>query len=161
METDQLIGREILGRGHFGIVYKGLYKNNPVAIKTYSSSCPLSFEECQINMLNEARIMMCLKHLYLIHLYGISSFENQFCLITEFITNGSLLPWLQQKEKEKDELSFKSNLCSRLQLFSFQICDAMSYLESQLIIHRDLAARNCLIDDEANFVKVGDFGMAK
>ncbi|CAF1691565.1 unnamed protein product, partial [Adineta ricciae] len=32
---------------------------------------------------------------------------------------------------------------------------------SQLIIHRDLAARNCLINDEENFVKVGDFGMAK
>jgi serine/threonine protein kinase len=45
--------------------------------------------------------------------------------------------------------------------FSLQICDAMTYLESKSIIPRDLAARNCLINDDANIVKVSDFGLAR
>ncbi|RXM99889.1 Cytoplasmic tyrosine-protein kinase BMX [Acipenser ruthenus] len=40
------------------------------------------------------------------------------------------------------------------------VCDAMTYLESQQFIHRDLAARNCLVEKDLT-VKVSDFGMAR
>lgn len=108
-------------------------------------------------MLNEARTMMHLSHPYLVHFYGISRCDNQLCLVTEYISNGCLLFWLQKQQESSLTCSFRR----RLELFSFQICDAMDYLESKLIIHRDLAARNCLIDDDANLVKVSDFGMAR
>ncbi len=119
-------------------------------------SCILSMNECESNMLSEARTMMHLNHPYLVHLYGISRCDNRLCLVTEYIPNGCLLFWLQQQQ------SFDTSLFRRrLGTFSLQICDAMTYLESKSIIHRDLAARNCLIDDDANIVKVSDFGMAR
>ncbi|CAF4006596.1 unnamed protein product, partial [Rotaria sp. Silwood1] len=92
----------------------------------------------------------------LVHFYGISFFDNQFCLVIEYIHNESLLFWLQ---KQQQQTFIKNSFRRRLELFSFQIIDAMSYLETKLIIHRDLAARNCLINDNKNIVKVSDFGM--
>jgi len=142
----------------FFIFKIGLYnKEIPVAIKTFSMSFILSKDECETNILSEARIMMNLNHPYLIHFYGISRCDNRLCLVTEYIPNGSLLFWLHQQ----DQSSIKSSFCHRLGLFSLQICDAMNYLQSKSIIHRDLAARNCLIDDQSNLVKVSDFGMAR
>jgi serine/threonine protein kinase len=128
-----------------------------VAIKTTSISGILSKEECELNMLSEAQTMMNLSHPYLIHFYGISRYDNRLCLVTEYIPNGCLLFWLHQQHQS----SVTSHFRRRLGIFSLQICDAMDYLHSKSIIHRDLAARNCLIDDDANLVKVSDFGMAK
>jgi serine/threonine protein kinase len=108
-------------------------------------------------MLSEAQTMMHLDHPYLVHLYGISRCDNRLCLVTEYISNGCLLFWLHRQQQSSDTCLFRH----RLALFSLQICDAMAYLESKSIIHRDLAARNCLIDDDANIVKVSDFGMAR
>ncbi|CAF3585827.1 unnamed protein product [Adineta steineri] len=160
IDKNKLIRQEIIGRGHFGIVYKGLYNGEThVALKTFSISCILSSDERESNILNEARTMMYLSHPYLVHLYGITRYDNQLCLVTEYISDGCLLFWLQQQQQK--QLSLTSQFRHRLVNFSFQICDAMTYLESKSIIHRDLAARNCLIDDEANIVKVGDFGMAR
>ncbi len=102
--------------------------------------------------------MMDLNHPYLVHFYGISRYDNRLCLITEYIANGCLLFWLHQQQQS---LPATNIFRRRLGIFSLQICDAMNYLQSKSIIHRDLAARNCLIDDDANSVKVGDFGMAR
>ncbi|CAF4001707.1 unnamed protein product [Rotaria sordida] len=158
IQTNKLIRQKMIGQGHFGTVYKGLYYGNiPVAIKTYSTLSGLSIAECESNLLSEGEIMMNLRHPYLVNLYGICRFDNKLCLITEYINNGCLLFWLHKQEQTSITNIFRN----RLRLFSFQICDAMSYLEDKLIIHRDLAARNCLIDDYANKVKVSDFGMAK
>jgi serine/threonine protein kinase len=109
-------------------------------------------------MLSEARTMMYLNHPYIVHFYGVSRCDNRLCLVTEYISNGCLLFWLHQQEQSS---IITSIFRRRLGIFSLQICDAMNYLESKSIIHRDLAARNCLIDDDANIVKVSDFGMAR
>jgi serine/threonine protein kinase len=83
-------------------------------------------------MLNEARTMINLSHAYLVYLYGITRYDNQFCLITKYILNRSLLFWLQQQQQRS---SLTLDYHHRLQLFSFQICDVMSCLISD---------RNCL-----------------
>ena len=118
----------------------------------------LSNDKYESTILSEARTMMNFNHPYLVHLYGVSHLDNQLCLVTEYMPNGCLLFWLRQKQQQSPTTHFFRR---RLKLFSFQICDAMAYLEAKLIIHRDLAARNCLIDDNANIVKVSDFGMAR
>ncbi|CAF3742935.1 unnamed protein product [Rotaria sp. Silwood1] len=161
IQTNKLIRQHIIGHGYFSIVYKGLYNGYiPVAIKTCSiSSSDLSIVECQSNMLYEAKTMININHPYLVHFYGIYIFDNQFCLVIEYIHNGSLLFWLQKQQQQQTFI--KNSFRRRLELFSFQIIDAMSYLETKLIIHRDLAARNCLINDNENIVKVSDFGMAR
>lgn len=55
--------------------------------------------------------------------------------------------------------SIQANLEQRLDLF-LQVCEAMAYAHSSLIVHRDLKASNILVT-RAGQVKVLDFGIAK
>ncbi|CAF5074902.1 unnamed protein product, partial [Rotaria sp. Silwood1] len=145
IQTNKLIRQHIIGHGYFSIVYKGLYNGYiPVAIKTCSiSSSDLSIVECQSNMLYEAKTMININHPYLsLNIYIMNLFFFGY-------------------KKQQQQTFIKNSFRRRLELFSFQIIDAMSYLETKLIIHRDLAARNCLINDNKNIVKVSDFGMAR
>ena len=117
----------MIGRAHFGIVYKGfrffskndllmfsieigLYKGEiAVAIKTTSKSRLSSKEECELNMLDEARTMMNLSHPHLVHFYGISRYNNRLCLVTEYVPNGCLLIWLHQQQRSPVTSLFSSS----------------------------------------------------
>ncbi|CAF0741971.1 unnamed protein product [Didymodactylos carnosus] len=154
----KLIRQEIIGRGHFGVVYKGIYNNELlVAIKTllFSLDDDRSREQ---EMLKEAKTMMHLNHPNLVRLYGIGRYQERICLVTEYISNGCLLYYLQNNQELL--LGDLKKSLKRFNSFALQICKAMVYLESKSIIHRDLAARNCLVGEQ-DVVKVGDFGMAR
>jgi serine/threonine protein kinase len=112
-------------------------------------------------LLHEAFIMTRLRHVNLLTIIGVTFFgdEQQLTLVTEFMSNGSLLDYLR---RHRDTL-VKADVHmvnSKLNGFSQQIFRGMFYLEQQRIIHRDLAARNCLIGHD-DMLKVGDFGLTK
>jgi len=44
--------------------------------------------------------------------------------------------------------------------FGCDVADAMSFLQSNLLLHRDLAARNVLVTEDRR-CKIGDFGLSK
>jgi len=44
--------------------------------------------------------------------------------------------------------------------YELQVAEGMAYIHLKGIIHCDLAARNVLVG-ENNFVKIGDFGLAR
>jgi serine/threonine protein kinase len=112
-------------------------------------------------LLHEAHIMTCLQHKNLLRIIGVTFFgkDKQLSLVTDLMTNGSLLDYLR-KHREMFIQSNSKDITLKFNCFSRQIFDAMLYLEERSIIHRDLAARNCLIGDE-NTLKVGDFGLTK
>ncbi len=107
-------------------------------------------------MLSDAPAMMHLTHPYLVHFYGINRCDHRLCLVTEYIPNGCLLFGFNN-----NNYLFQVIFVVVFKYFSLQMCDVMTYLESKSIIPRDLATRNCLIDHDANIVKVSDFGMAR
>ncbi|XP_061173254.1 tyrosine-protein kinase CSK-like isoform X2 [Saccostrea echinata] len=139
---------ELIGRGEFGDVYKGLYKNQFVAVKQLKDQ-----DRAAQAFLKEASVMTSLRHPNLVQLIGVVTGDQVIRLVTEYMGKGNLVEYLRSRGRsviqKKDQIDFATDTCS-----------AMEYLESKNLVHRDLAARNILIN-ENNTAKVSDFGLAK
>ena len=137
-----------LGRGNFGEVFYGKWRDIEVAIKTLREGS-MSTQA----FLEEASIMKKLRHKKLVALYAVCSKKDPIMLIQEYMSKGSLLDYLRGEEGAK--LQFED-----LIFIASQVASGMEYLESKQLIHRDLAARNVLIG-ENNVAKICDFGLAR
>ncbi|XP_055885177.1 tyrosine-protein kinase SRK2-like [Biomphalaria glabrata] len=146
---DTLTLETLLGSGQFGEVYKGKWKGTTdVAIKTLKQG-----SMSVAHFLQEAQIMKMLRHDRLVRLYAVCTKEEPIYIVTELMSNGSLLDYLRNDKHRMLTLPLLIDMAS-------QIANGMAYLEAKNFIHRDLAARNILVG-ENNIVKVADFGLAR
>jgi len=82
LDPDELIEEKKMGEGSFGIVYKGTFRGNEVAIKKMKEikQTKESIEEFkkEVSMLDKFR------NEYIIHFYGAIIIQNKICMVTEF-----------------------------------------------------------------------------
>lgn len=138
-----------LGRGQFGQVHEGWFrKTTRVAIKQLrkGSMDPKDF-------LAEAQIMKRMRHKHLVHLFAVCTREEPVYIVTELMSKGALISYLQTPEGKNLSLQVYIKMAT-------QIADGMSYLEREKYVHRDLAARNILVGDNIE-CKIADFGLAR
>ncbi|KAM9170248.1 cytoplasmic tyrosine-protein kinase BMX [Pangshura tecta] len=148
LKREEIVLLKELGSGQFGVVQLGKWKGKyDVAIKMIKEGS-MSEDE----FIEEAHTMMKLNHPKLVKLYGVCTETYPIYIVAEYMANGCLLNYLRSHGKELQP--------SQMLEICYDICEAMTFLESQQFIHRDLAARNCLVDSDLT-VKVSDFGMAR
>lgn len=146
---DEVILIQQIGAGQFGEVYHGKWRKTiDVAVKTLKPGT-MSAEA----FLEEAAIMKKFRHNKLVALYAVCSLEEPMYIVTEFMSNGSLLSYLRKSGPQIVKLGHLIYIVS-------QVAAGMAYLESRNLVHRDLAARNILIGDN-HCAKVADFGLAR
>ncbi|XP_062265663.1 tyrosine-protein kinase Fgr isoform X3 [Platichthys flesus] len=145
---ETLILQRKLGQGCFGEVWMGMWNGTTkVAVKTLKpgTMSPEAF-------LEEAQIMKRLRHDKLVQLYAVVS-EEPIYIITEFMSQGSLLDFLKDGEGQNLKLPQLVDMAA-------QIASGMAYIERMNYIHRDLRAANILVGE--NLVcKIADFGLAR
>lgn len=141
-----------IGKGAFGVVYKGQFNNQTVAIKMLKVANDFLSEANVEDFKREANIHAGLQCEFIAKVLAICFEANNYALMMEFYPNGSLKSLLNIKSGA--ELSWKL----RYQL-SLQISIALNYVHSKKIIHRDLKTDNILISNTST-AKLIDFGLA-
>ncbi|CAL9707189.1 unnamed protein product [Knipowitschia caucasica] len=138
-----------LGNGQFGVVkYGKLRGQNDVAIKMIKEG-----SMSEDDFIEEAKIMMKLRHENLVQLYGVCTKQRPIYIVTEYLSNGCLLTYLKEGLTQHPTTVQLLEMCK-------DVTEGMAYLESKQYLHRDLAARNCLVDSNGT-VKVTDFGLSR
>ena len=135
----------VLGKGGFGVVWRGVDNRNnaAVAIKQVSRN-PLT--ERFID--RELRLMRVCNHPNVIQLYEHFADESAVYFILELCAGN-----LDEFVKEKD-INFPAWLA-----YTANICSGVKHLHDQSIAHRDIKPENVLVKD--NVLKVSDLGLAK
>ncbi|XP_074320083.1 wall-associated receptor kinase 5-like [Silene latifolia] len=152
--TNKYNEANIIGRGGFGVVYKGVISGNqPVAIKRSLKVDPNQVEQ----FINEVLVLSQINNRHVVKLLGCCLETEVPLLVYEFINNGTLFDHLQDEGKAS---CFTWNLRLKIAL---DIADVLSYLHTTIstpIIHRDMKSMNVLLD-ESYTAKVADFGASK
>ncbi|KAK7379624.1 hypothetical protein VNO80_05088 [Phaseolus coccineus] len=156
--TDNFSQNNILGRGGFGVVYKGeLHDGSKIAVKRMESvatgSKGLNEFQAEIAVLSKVR------HRHLVALLGYCINGNERLLVYEYMPQGTLTQHLVDwQENGCAPLTWKQRVAIAL-----DVARGVEYLHSlaqQSFIHRDLKPSNILLGDDMR-AKVADFGLVK
>ncbi|OQR81094.1 protein kinase [Achlya hypogyna] len=141
---------EMLGSGGFSLVYKGVFENQPVAVKTALD--PLSVDALGKELL----AMQLCKSPYLLHLVAFSGLNTpHLLLVLEYMDGGNLREYLDKKRKGIAVAVEYSAL-----EVAWVVANALADLHHNKVLHRDLKSYNVLLSS-TNYIKVADLGLAR
>jgi serine/threonine protein kinase len=146
---------EVIGSGGMSVVYKAtqLRVNRHVAIKTLRMQLdekPIYRERFH----NEIQLLCTLSHPNIVTVYDcVIGADDQPYVVMDYLRGRSLELLIAQDGPISVDRFFK---------IAVQVCGALDHAHRKGVIHRDLKPGNIvLVDDEMDFVKVVDFGLAK
>ncbi|KAK1287087.1 G-type lectin S-receptor-like serine/threonine-protein kinase RLK1 [Acorus calamus] len=146
--------KEELGRGAFGIVYKGVLNSSP-AIQVAVKKLDKMEEELQKEYENEVMTIGRTHHKNLVRLLGFCNEGPNRLLVYEFMSHGSLSRYLFEGGPKPE--------WHQRQKIAFGIGRGIAYLHEECrsqIIHCDIKPQNILLDDSLE-ARISDFGLAK
>lgn len=151
MATENFSGKQKIGEGGYGPVYRGKLDHTPVAIKVLRPDAAQGRKQFQ----QEVEVLSCMRHPNMVLLLG--ACPEYGCLVYEYMNYGSLEDRLNRKGGTPPipwKIRFK---------IAAEIATALAFLHQakpEPLVHRDLKPANILLD--RNFVsKISDVGLAR
>lgn len=154
--ADRNIGKyritDILGKGAYGIVYKGVHRdlNMPVAIKMMKHDLAMD-PDFVSSFRNEAKTIAALNHENIIKVYDIEERYRTLFIITEFL-EGSPLDSLLEK-------TARLSVAKALPVL-IQVCRGLAYAHKQGLVHLDMKPANIFLRSDGQ-IKILDFGLSQ
>ncbi|KAK3227204.1 hypothetical protein Dsin_007066 [Dipteronia sinensis] len=155
--TDKFNPKNQLGRGGFGTVYKGTWKNKLIAVKRVSETS----RQGKQAFIAEVTTIGSLRHRNLVKLIGWCYENNDFLLVYEYMPNGSLDKFIFYNEKSgtgQSTLDWETRVS-----IIHGTALALDYLHNgceKRVLHRDIKSSNIMLDSEFK-ARLGDFGLAR
>ncbi|KAD7478586.1 hypothetical protein E3N88_01722 [Mikania micrantha] len=153
LATNNFSEENILGKGGFGEVFKGVLEDNQVVavkkLKIQNTGVKDEFE-------NEVKLISNVHHRNLLSLLGWSMEGSYLLLVLEYMANGSLDRFLWGSKKGT------LNWNQRYEII-FGIARGLAHLHNEFhvkIVHRDIKSNNILLTDDFK-PKIADFGLAR
>ncbi|GMH65850.1 hypothetical protein TL16_g04297 [Triparma laevis f. inornata] len=153
-EDIQLLG--LIGKGSFGEVWRGLYKEEVVAVKVFISE--ESDVSSEVKMMAKASGQKNILELVGVVIQDDPNNDPQVAIVTKYMSNGSMFDMLVSADHGNFR-GFSIDLTELINMATMASQGVMN-LHVRGIIHRDLACRNLLVDAQMN-VHVCDFGFAR
>jgi len=130
----------------------GIWNGKYVAIKKFNLKEKKTSKYALNKFIKEINIISNLRHPNIVLYMGASFNKDEYYMVSEYITKGSLFEYIhlhKQKLTENEILNI-----------AYELAVALKYLHSRKICHCDLKSSNILLD-ENNKVKVSDFGLSR
>ncbi|KAK9682450.1 hypothetical protein RND81_10G074300 [Saponaria officinalis] len=145
---------QLLGRGGFGKVYKGVLPetNIEIAVKKVSHDSKQGIREFVAEIVSSGR----LRHRNLVPLLGYCRRKKELLLVYDYMPKGSLDKYLYKQQTLNLSWEHRFNIIKG-------VASGLLYLHEeweQVVIHRDIKASNVLLDGDFN-ARIGDFGLAR
>jgi serine/threonine protein kinase len=142
---------EIIGRGGWSIVYKGVHKslNMPVAIKMLKHDMAMNKDFAE-KFHNEAKTVALLNHDNIVRVYDIEELFRTIFIIMEYL-EGLPLDYILYRMP-------KLTVPKALDIL-LQVCTGLSYAHDQGIVHQDIKPANIFIQLDGR-TKIVDFGLS-
>ncbi|KAG0488987.1 hypothetical protein HPP92_007711 [Vanilla planifolia] len=160
VDLSQLYFGPRFSSGAHSTLYRGVYRNQLVAVKTIRLPDANADDDesrkltarLEKQFVRERTFLSHLRHRNVIKLAGAWKESDVFFLVTEYLSGGSLRTLLHKQEGRPLSLD-------KLIAIALEIARGMEYIHSRGVVHRDLKPENILLDQDLR-VKVADFGVA-
>ena len=150
LNPDEISLEHVLGDGTLGTVYKGVVRQNAVAIKVLSSEVfgePAALETLR----RELEALSFIRHPNLCLFMGYTLSSEKVMVVNEFLKS-NLEVFLEDKEKGTVGMVERVRMAKEAAL-------GLSWLHRNHIAHRELKPSNILLDIN-NHAKVADYGLS-
>ncbi|KAL4565167.1 hypothetical protein LXL04_029252 [Taraxacum kok-saghyz] len=153
--TDNFNNNNIIGKGGFGKVYKGILSNSKGQITAAFKRLDRYYGQGDPEFLKEIIMLSGFTHKNLISLLGFCDEDGEKILVYEYASHGSL-----DRHLKSTTLTWRARLKICLGA-AVGLCYLHDPKETQQrVIHRDIKSSNILLDKHWN-AKVSDMGLSK
>ncbi|ELP83547.1 protein serine/threonine kinase, putative, partial [Entamoeba invadens IP1] len=156
IDPDELEYQRQIGEGGFGVVFKGKYRNNSVAIKKMKYANDMDDEMAELR--KEIEMLDKFRSEYIVHFYGAILIPTHVCMVTEYAKYGSLNKLIKVVKAKEPNLRLKVKMM-------LDTSKGILYLHNNGILHRDIKPDNILVfsfDEKIGVnAKLTDFGSSR